>query len=292
MYLDKSSIQKVRWLPVVNTDSEVAPAFAVLEVVGVTSSGVVQIRKSTRDDNNQVLINGPSEIAVSGYGSASTDYPLVAYCSTADGTPVNAEHWGAKAGSWKIHKGYEGFLIIGGENGERVTVARDPRCPATGAGSPYLYYYGPPAGISGGICGCEIIPLTYQLNSPTHADGTCSNCSVFGGLFELEYGFGSGSSGCCAHWGIIVPFSTTLECPPGAPCNAQFEYFLCIVSLVANGVALTLTNLGGGGPPCGYGAIWRNPNPWNCVGANIMQLDGTFTPPNCTPPSEVVVTAI
>src|SRR5574341_2013721 len=104
-------ISKVRWLECKNNSgSLVIPAFGLVRVVSVDTDGVLTVdRPST--DSEFCLVNGPTDIAASGYGACTNDFPVHALYETGDGTPTGGQEWGAGAASYKLRSGKAGFRI-------------------------------------------------------------------------------------------------------------------------------------------------------------------------------------
>ena len=98
----------------INTEAESIPAYAAMEVVGVDKEDTLYVRKPTKDDDPNVLLNGSSVVPANGSGRITNHLPTWAYYHDADGTPANAESLGTRAGYWELFRGYEGFLVWGG----------------------------------------------------------------------------------------------------------------------------------------------------------------------------------
>lgn len=123
-------------LPFVNTHSEPAPPFAVMQVVGAVNDQRGAFIEVTKPDGSgsQFIINGPTPAPKT--GRAASFYPAVAAFDRTDpatdeqtAPPSLGQEWGAVEDSWKLHLAGEGFTIAGGsENGETVLVS-----PAGGA---------------------------------------------------------------------------------------------------------------------------------------------------------------
>lgn len=95
-------------------------------VTDVDEDGVSQVEESDqcgRIDN--LLINGPTLLAVGGTGQGHFSFPaVVAYNEGAGYTPANGETWGVAAGSWLLEKNLSGFVAKGGaDNGKANFVA-------------------------------------------------------------------------------------------------------------------------------------------------------------------------
>lgn len=113
-------ISEIRWLPCLNSSGEVIPAYAVMQIasVGTQNDGTVlyTVIKPDTDHALHVLFNGPTPLAVGGYGVATCDFPAVALYDTtlsAGSPPDPGESWGVQDGSWYLQYGYRGFVGIG-----------------------------------------------------------------------------------------------------------------------------------------------------------------------------------
>lgn len=107
------AISQIRWLEVSNQAGETIPAGALLRITGQDSSGRLEVGKpdSTSQGCNDLLINGPAEIASGCYGFATRDLPTMALYDTGDGTPAVGEIWGPSNGSFKLRKAWPGYRI-------------------------------------------------------------------------------------------------------------------------------------------------------------------------------------
>ncbi len=107
----------IRWLPIINQESETCPPFGVMELKSTDSStGLAKIGKPSADGTGTVLFNGPAAIPAGARGEGHQDFPnWAAYQADNDDAadPVHDETWGAKADSWYLHKDQPGFKIIG-----------------------------------------------------------------------------------------------------------------------------------------------------------------------------------
>lgn len=110
-------MQEPRYFVVINADSTVAPPFAVMQISGLNSDGIVTVVRPTIDSQpNGLLINGPGPIPVGGKGQGHNTYPCVAAYSQNNSTnanPAEGEFWGTKSGKWELHKDQTGFRVIG-----------------------------------------------------------------------------------------------------------------------------------------------------------------------------------
>ncbi len=75
----------VRWLPVVNVDSEDAPAWGVLDVVKtrvINEQTVFEIQKPAVSDTRCVMFNGPTVIKAGKQGWGTIDFPCQVLCES------------------------------------------------------------------------------------------------------------------------------------------------------------------------------------------------------------------
>lgn len=122
-----------------NPGPEEIPAHAAVEWSVVNADGAFILRKPDKDDSPTAFFNTETAIPVGGYGYVTKHLPTWALYHAADGTPSNGESLGTRAGFWEIYRGYEGFLVWGGADGEKVYVQSDLTCRETG-GADYYYY--------------------------------------------------------------------------------------------------------------------------------------------------------
>jgi hypothetical protein len=132
-----------RILPFMNKSGERVPPHAVVKLKRSRAGKSHHGYKPDKDDDPFVVFNGQFEVEPDGDGYATVDYPLWARYNAADGDPTNGESLGTRAGFWELHRGYEGFLVWGGADGEKVYVQSDVTCRESG-GDQYYYssYYG------------------------------------------------------------------------------------------------------------------------------------------------------
>lgn len=119
------------------TGSEDAPPYAALEVYGVQYNGTLKVRKPSRDDiaAQYVIFNHNATLKAETYGIGTKTLPIIAaYDNTI--AIANRENLGTKADSWKLHRGYEGFIAIGQvlQDDTLVTVLPYTRCRTTTPG--------------------------------------------------------------------------------------------------------------------------------------------------------------
>lgn len=129
-----------RILPFVNKSGETIPPFAAIKLRLARAGETAEHHgyKPDQDDDPFVVFNGPTEVAADQSSSCTADYPLWAMYNPVDGTPANGESLGTRAGYWQLHRGYEGFLVWGGADGEKVYVQSDVTCRESGGDQ---YYY-------------------------------------------------------------------------------------------------------------------------------------------------------
>lgn len=109
--------ENYRKIGVVNKSGEAVPAYGVMQVNGFDLEDTAEIIKPDTDSGKLIIVNGPSMIPINGDGEGTIDMPWWVLFNASDGTPANNEQWGAKSGSWKLHKGKVGFLTIAMVNG-------------------------------------------------------------------------------------------------------------------------------------------------------------------------------
>lgn len=120
----------IRWVRVLNVDSQTAPPYALLAMAGVDNQGRVQVQRPQSDNQTGLLISGPGPIPTGLEGQAHRSFPaIVAYQS---GTPANGQTWGAAANSWYLTSGKTGYQVVGGAAANLVNVVDTP--PAAAAG--------------------------------------------------------------------------------------------------------------------------------------------------------------
>jgi len=104
-----------RWLPVLNTESNIIPAHGAMELAGITYDAdngriVYQVKRPTSDDMTGVLFNSWEPIAASGYGAGTMDFPCVgAYTGTA---PAVGDSIGTTVSSYLLTGGNSGHLVV------------------------------------------------------------------------------------------------------------------------------------------------------------------------------------
>lgn len=152
-----------------NPGPEEIPAHAAVEWSVVNAEGAFVLRKPDKDDSPTAFFNTETAIAVNGYGFITKHLPTWALYHAADGNPSNGESLGTRAGFWELYRGYEGFLVWGGADGEKVYVQSDLTCRETGGTGGY--YYTPT--FENPCCGLPL-PRTICLNhigSASHDGG-------------------------------------------------------------------------------------------------------------------------
>lgn len=105
------------WVKVKDGGGVAIPPFAVLRIASVardTTTGeiIYTVGQPNTTFYRLYLVNGPMEIAASGYGWATFlgNGGLVLYDT---GTPALGEVWGPKSGQWGLTKWRYGFEILG-----------------------------------------------------------------------------------------------------------------------------------------------------------------------------------
>ena len=131
-------LTEIRWVSCKNDSGEIVPAGAVMRVSGYEAdTNSIKVAKPNADGQTDVCINGPTPIAVDGYGNCTFDLEsgpgTVAY-DTADGTPAFDETWGAENGSWKLNSSKGGFRVFGKPTGATgLVIANKSKSSFSGA---------------------------------------------------------------------------------------------------------------------------------------------------------------
>lgn len=105
-------------VPFRNLDSSTMPAYGVGLVTNssVDDNGlfIPSVVSFTASKVCGMIVNGATSVASSGYGEGFwANGPVLCLYDTADGTPVVGDTWGPKyAGSFKLNKGYAGFMCV------------------------------------------------------------------------------------------------------------------------------------------------------------------------------------
>lgn len=113
-----SPLKRIHWHPFRNAGSETIPAFGVMRITGVEDRNGIAcytVDKPSTTFQRLYLINGPKQVAASGYGSGTFDVTY-ALCSSS-ASPLYGESWGAKHSEWKLFQHRPGFFIMGGYTG-------------------------------------------------------------------------------------------------------------------------------------------------------------------------------
>lgn len=114
-------IERIRWLEAVSAYADTIPAYGLVQVTGVDSSGVLQVTQPSVNGQD-VYVVGESDIPQSGSGVVTLDWPWLALYESGDGTPAVGDVWGAGASSFKLRKNNRGFNIEGGVNSSKHLV--------------------------------------------------------------------------------------------------------------------------------------------------------------------------
>lgn len=98
--------------PIKNDTGETIPACGVVESTGAIDpdTGALVVTKPTVN-GGPVLVVGDVSIPANGLGQATNDNAVVVAYDPADGEPEIGQSWGPKAGSWRVHLGYVGFVL-------------------------------------------------------------------------------------------------------------------------------------------------------------------------------------
>ena len=104
-----------RWLPVLNTESNIIPAHGAMELAGITYDAdngriVYNVKRPSADNVRNLLFNSWEPIASGGYGAGTMDFPLVAaYTGTA---PTAGQAIGSTLDSYLLTACNEGYTSI------------------------------------------------------------------------------------------------------------------------------------------------------------------------------------
>lgn len=133
-----------------NTENFAIPPFAAMRITGVDSeSGAYQVAQPDEDGQTSLIIfNGATPIPSSSKGQAVVGFPCTAtYNTDVDSLkPAHGEVWGTKAGSWALHKGQAGYVVIGAGDHDVMTVGVCCGCDAAAAATTTTATTGPPCG--------------------------------------------------------------------------------------------------------------------------------------------------
>lgn len=166
-----------RRFPAYNPLDEEVPAHGAVEWNVVDQFGNFVLRKPDKDDSNTAFLNTESPIPPKGYGFITRHFPLWAKYNPDDGDPVNGESLGTRAGFWELYRGYEGFLVWGGADGEKVYVQSDLTCRDLKKGGYYSGYYPTPSQprYPNGCSGCNCCPCICVWATQWHKSLTKDN---------------------------------------------------------------------------------------------------------------------
>jgi hypothetical protein len=114
-----------RWLPCTTASQVVGFSLLIVPVgSGMDGDGnlIVAAPSTGGLDPREMYANGPDNLDYTGvvggrYGVCTKDWPAWVLYEHADGTPVVGEEWGPTAdgsGTPLLHKGVEGFIVVGG----------------------------------------------------------------------------------------------------------------------------------------------------------------------------------
>lgn len=116
-----------------NVSGEDIPPFAVMRPAGRVEDDDVWVMKCAKPDSDGGtfhVFNGPLKVKAGNRGNCTVESPILALYETADGTPQTGEEWGAKNGSWKLHKQRTGYKVIAEGETYLVEVIRMPTTAA------------------------------------------------------------------------------------------------------------------------------------------------------------------
>lgn len=123
-------------LAVLNQSDVAVPPHGVMKSLDVDyTTGLLLVTQPDVDDENdtsRLIINSEAAIPAGASGSGTRDFPAkVAYQADNENgaDPQPGETWGPLSGSWYLHRGQQGFRIIGGAFGQVVNVTQAPPDP-------------------------------------------------------------------------------------------------------------------------------------------------------------------
>lgn len=108
-----------RWIPIKNTGSQVIPPWGVCEIEDTaTANGAFfyKAKRPTADSLARVVVNGPMEVPVNGFGRGTHDWPTVALYDTGD-SPAVGDSYGTQTDKFTLKEDNTGFLIVGSSIG-------------------------------------------------------------------------------------------------------------------------------------------------------------------------------
>ena len=117
------------WMAVLNDESEAIPPYAIVEAKSVDqSTSLLRVGLPVGPTLGLCFFNGGAAIPVGGSGQVCSVTPArVAYQADTDQAdePAHGDLWGPRAGSWYLHKGEPGFLVVGDGGYGLCNVMRD-----------------------------------------------------------------------------------------------------------------------------------------------------------------------
>lgn len=301
------------------TGSDDAPPFAAMEAYSVNFDGSLNVRKPSRDDIpcQHILFNGPTTLRP-GQGYGTKILPTVAYYNDAIAVS-NRENVGTKKNDWRLHRGYEGFVAIGGVQGQStlITVLPFTRCRQRGAGG--YYSQGGSGSIAAHCCGCERFACpdldpntTYPTSLTFTATAACMGSravtisrATFGTSFPYTGGKGCNDTASAGDINRVIyvgsydsgatglAFATLCDGTPFLYINTPTEYMTVEVAC-CSGNTIGSWCPGGIANPEPSDSWWKLKFYWQkIVGGNLYEADGyvDLTIVSCSPLSLTITKA-
>jgi hypothetical protein len=124
----------VRYLLVRNTMTTAAPPFCLLAELGMDADGVMLVGQPSENGQGNLVVNARTPIPAfdpnnpqACQGQAIATFPVaIAFepDNPASARPSEGEIWGARKGSWFLHRGFPGFKIIQAGSGSLCSCDR------------------------------------------------------------------------------------------------------------------------------------------------------------------------
>jgi len=175
----RSQHARVRWLDCLNGTNQTIPSYALAQVTGCDSTGVVTLGAVENDNQDTAVLvaTGQTPIPAGAYGICTFDIPAIFCYTVADGVPNVGATWGAKAGDWTLRNGQSGFRIWGQISTGNGTIGRLLAVRAT----------------SQGYTGTITQTIVCVNNTPTWSPGTTTYAD--GMLQTVDGSSGDGGTG-------------------------------------------------------------------------------------------------
>lgn len=114
-----NSIDNLYPLDFHNNSGEEIPAHACIKVGSTSTDVMIEAEKPDGNGSSGIYyINGPTIVAIGGYGSCTNFGPVVALNNSV--APTTGDAWGPTSGQWYLTAGNVGFKVLGGSSGGRA----------------------------------------------------------------------------------------------------------------------------------------------------------------------------